>query len=156
MKNMKSLLTILMVMFLSVALAQNDSLTSEYFGLYSATIGDEDSGNEAHFLVGVSGDKFAVYKEIFVEAQYATYYRIVSFDKKTGKLVAKSEVTILVEDGLTSIDKDNSMIIELFFVRKGSGYVIRTDDFVNINFVKEKPIKVTILSRKGIPINVKL
>jgi hypothetical protein len=156
MKNIKSLLIVALVIFLNVALAQNDSLTSEYLGFYSATIGDEDSGNEAYFVVGVNEDKFAVYKGVFSETHYATYYKIISFDKKTGKLVAKSELVIFVEDELTKINKDSTIVIELFFVRQGNKFVLRTDDYYNINFIKEKPIEAIILSKKGTPIKAKL
>lgn len=156
MKNIESLLVVALVIFLNVALAQKDSLTSEYLGLYSATIGDEDSGNEANFIVGVSGNKFAVYKEIFAETRYATYYKVVSFDKKNGKLVAKSEVIISIQDEITNIDKDSTIVIELFFVRQGNKFVLRTDDYYNINFIKEKPIEATILSRKGTPVKARL
>ena len=156
MKNIKSLLVVALVIFLNVALAQNDSLTSEYFGLYSATVGDEDSGNEANFIVGVNGDKFAVYKDVFAETHYATYYKVISFDKKSGKLIAKSEISISVEDGLTNVNKDSTIVVELFFIRQGDNFVLRTDDYFNIDFIKNKPIETTILSRKGIPTKTRL
>jgi hypothetical protein len=147
---MKYFLILFFIGFSTISIAQNDTLTKEYFGVYSSQLGDEDSGNEMNFYFGKDLKKnFIIYKEAFVSGNnFATYYKLISFDKKSGKLVVKSETNIISEDGEISVVKDSNEILELFFIKKGNGFIVR-GDFHTLDFIKSEAISFEIMSEDG-------
>jgi hypothetical protein len=151
MKSIINILTIGILLFANPIFAQEDSIPTNYFGCYSATFGDEGSGNEIHYCFGINGDPSIVYKEIFAGARYATYYRVSSFDKQNGKLVLKSDRRISIEEDNVSIEEDTTNSIELQIIEKGNTIIIQDDNFSDANIVKSEALEFEILNRNGLP-----
>lgn len=150
MKYITNILTIGILLFANPIFAQRDSILTNYFGLYTASIGDEGSGNEVYYCFGINGDPFVVYKEIFAGARYATYYSVFSFDKQTGKLVLKSDRMINVEEDAVRIEEDTTSTIELQIIEKGNTIIIKDDNFSDVDIVKSDALEFEILNRNGI------
>ena len=155
MKSITIILTIGILLFANPIFAQEDSIPTNYFGCYSATFGDEGSGNEIHYCFGINGDPSFVYKEIFAGARYATYYRVSSFDKQNGKLVLKSDRRISIEEDIVSIEEDTASTIELQILEKGNTIIIQDDNFSDANIVKSDELEFEILNQNGIPVKFK-
>ena len=155
MKSITIILSIGILLFANPIFAQEDSIPTNYFGCYSATFGDEGSGNEIHYCFGINGDPSIVYKEIFAGARYATYYRVSSFDKQNGKLVLKSDRRISIEEDIVSIEEDTASTIELQILEKGNTIIIQDDNFSDANIVKSDELEFEILNQNGIPVKYK-
>ena len=155
MKSITNILTIGIFLFANPIFAQEDSIPTNYFGCYSATFGDEGSGNEIHYCFGINGDPSIVYKEIFAGLRYATYYRVNTFDKQTGKLVLKSDRRISIEEDIVSIEEDTANTIELQIIEKGNTIIIQDDNFSDANIVKSDALVFEILNRNGLPTKFK-
>ena len=155
MKSITHILTIGIFLFANPLLAQLESIPTNYFGCYSASSGDEGSGNEIHYCFGINGDPSIVYKEIFAGLRYATYYNVISFDKQTGKLVLKSDRIIRIEEDIMSIEEDTTNTIELQIIKKGNTVTIQDDNFSDINIVKSDALEFEILNRNGISVKFK-
>jgi hypothetical protein len=147
---MKFFLIAILVGFSSVGIAQNDSISKGYFGLYSSPINDAESGDEMVFYFGNdSNNNLTIYKEAFVAGNnYATYFKLISFDKQTGKTILKSEKVVISEEGTISIENDDTQLLELFFLKKSNGTVIQ-GDFHEADFVKSAATSFSILGADG-------
>jgi hypothetical protein len=155
MKSITNILTFGILLLANPIFAQRDSIPTNYFGCYSATFGDEGSGNEIYYCFGINGDPSVVYKEIFAGARYATYYRVNSFDKQNGKLVLKSDRRISIEEDLVSIEEDTTSTIELQIIEKGNTIIIQDDDFSDANIIKSDALEFEILNRNGLLQNLR-
>lgn len=146
-----------MAMFLNIAIAQKDSLTSEYLGIYSAEISREELGNETQFFIGLNGDKYAVYESVYGETNhYAAHYKVNSFDKEIGRLEIQYEVGFFTDEGLlVSINDYGTYTLELFFILKGNEFILRIEGFDETDFIKTEIEEAIILDKKGLPIVVK-
>jgi hypothetical protein len=155
MKYITNILTIGILLLANPIFSQQDSIPTNYFGCYSATFGDEGSGNEVHYCFGINGDPFVVYKEIFAGLRYVTYYNVISFDKQTGKLVLKSDRMINVEEDIVRIEEDTSNTVELRIIKKGNTTSIEDDNFSNASILKSDALEFEILNQNGIPTKFK-
>jgi hypothetical protein len=155
MKYITNILTIGILLFANPIFAQQGSIPTNYFGLYTASIGHEDSGDEVHYCFGINEDPSIVYKEIFAGARYATYYSVISFDKQTGKLVLKSIRMINIEEDVVSIEEDTTSTIELQIIEKGNTIIMKDDNFSDADILKSDALEFEILNRKGIPAKFK-
>ena len=155
MKYITNILISGILLFANPIFAQQDSIPTNYFGLYTASIGHEDSGDEVNYCFGINGDPLIVYKEIFAGLRYATYYNVISFDKQTGKLVLKSDRIIRIEEDIISIEEDTTNTIELQVIKKGNTVIIQENNFSDINIVKSDALEFEILNRNGISVKFK-
>jgi hypothetical protein len=144
------------MIFFNIAIAQNDTIPNEFFGLYSGSIGHEDSGDEMFLSIGVNGDKSTIYKEIFAGNKYVTYFKINSFDKKSGILKCQSEVRINIEDDMITIEDDSSLVAELILIKKDGNIILKCEDFADTEFLKitGNAFDKMILNKRGIPVNL--
>ena len=160
---MKTILTILALTILALIIvtsinAQTNSIPKEYYGMYSATFGDEGSGNEVNYVLFMdsTSNEQNVYKEIFHgSGNKATYYTVKSFNQQNGEMILNSKLTIFfdAESSETTILTDTTGKAKLIFKKNKSNkyYFIDSDGPAPEGIVVlSDAISATILNEKGI------
>ena len=122
---MKTILTILALIIVTSINAQTNSIPKEYYGMYSATFGDEGSGNEVNYVLFMdsTSNEQNVYKEIFHgSGNKATYYTVKSFNQQNGEMILNSKLTIFfdAESSETTILTDTTGKAKLIFKKNKS------------------------------------
>jgi hypothetical protein len=133
---------------------ENDSIPAEVFGSYYSSIGHGEYGDELHFTIGVNGDKKSIYREYYVGNHYFTYFKILSFDTKTGTIKAQSELKIVLEDEFLRTEEDSSEMIELTIIKRGDTMILKSEKHIENDFFKYNPVNKMIYSKTGLPIQL--